>query len=114
MRRVGFWFSLILAALAVIWGAWWGTFPLGVADEWEWNRIEPTEALGLALIPPAVSAGSLIGFVWLGARRIDFCRAAERAAWMCGLCVCGFVWLWVVQESAPQGYQLSKAAWVLY
>jgi len=114
MRRLAFWSSLLIPALAVIWGAWFGAFPLGIPGQWEWNRIEPVGSLGLSLVPPIVAAVLYIGFVWLGERRIERCRAAELSAWMCGLIVGGFTWLWIVQESAPETYQLSKAAWVLY
>lgn len=114
MRRIAFWTSLIVPALAVVWGAWFGSFPLGVPGEWVWNRVEPVGSLLLSFVPPFVAATIYVGFVWLGERRIERCRAAEMSAWMCGLIVCGFTWLWIVQESAPEAYQLSKSAWVLY
>jgi hypothetical protein len=117
MRRIAFWSSLLLPTLAVVWGAWAGSFPLGVRGErgeWEWLRVAPDSGLGLSLIPPAVAAALYIGFVWLGQRRISRCRPAELAGWLGGLVACGFTWLWIVQESAPETYQLSKAAWVLY
>ncbi len=77
--------------------------------------VEPVGSLAkLSFIPPIVAACLYIGFVWLGERRLERCRATEMSAWMFGLIVCGFTWLWIVQESAPESYQLSKAAWVLY
>src|SRR5258707_1173594 len=84
MRRIAFWTSLTIPSLAVFWGVWGGTFPLGVAGEsveWAWNRIEPTDSLVLVLIPPTVVAILYTGFVWLGARRIDRCRRVKLAAW---------------------------------
>jgi hypothetical protein len=114
MRRIVFWLSLTAPALAVVCGAWWGTFPLGVAGEWDWKRIEPSASTVLILGPPLVAAALFIAFVAIALPRIQRCRPIELAGWLCGLWLCGFVWLWIVQESAPEGYQLSKATWVLY
>jgi hypothetical protein len=114
MRRVAFWSSLSLPSAIVVWGAWFGTFPFGVRGEWEWMRIAPDGPLGLSLVPPIVAAALYLGFVWLGQRRIPRCGPAEISAWLCGLVVAGFTWLWIVQESAPRNYDLSKAVWVLY
>ena len=69
MHRIAFWSSLTLPSVAVVWGAWFGTFPLGVRGQWEWLRIAPDGSLGLSLIPPFVAAALYIGFVWLGQRR---------------------------------------------
>src|SRR5579863_2110778 len=114
MRRIAVWLSLIIAALAVVWGAWFGSFPLGIPGEWEWNRVAPDGPFVWALLPPVAAAVLYIGFVWLGERRVPRCRAWELTAWIAGLIFCGFTWLWIVQESAPATYQLSKSAWVLY
>src|SRR5262245_20029731 len=115
LRRFIFWLSLIAPALAVVWGAWWGTFPLGVpGDRWEWKRIEPSASAALIFGPPLVAAALFVAFVALALRRIDRARPVEVAAWLGGLWLCGFVWLWIIQESAPESYQLSKTTWVLY
>lgn len=114
MRRAAFWFSLIVPSLAVVRGVWCGSFPLGVAGEWEWGRVAPVGPLVWILIPPLIAAALYLGIVWLGEQRIERCRAIERGAWLGCLSLSGFAWLWIVQESAPESYQLSKAAWVLY
>ncbi len=114
MSRLSIYAALCLAVLAVAWGAGFASFPLGVSGEWVWTRVTPSEPLSLALVPALVAAALYVGFVWLGARSIATCRRSGLAAWLCGLTLAGFTWLWVAQESAPENYQLSKAAWILY
>ncbi len=114
MRQVAFWLTLVIPALAVICGVWFGNFPLGVPREWEWDRITPTGPISLTFVVPLAAGLLYIGFVWLGVQRIRVCRRAELAAWLGGLCICGFTWLWIAQESAPERYQLSKTVWVLF
>jgi hypothetical protein len=112
--RIIFWASLGAPSLVVVWGAWFGHFSLGVAGQWEWKRVDFAGSLAVTLLPPVVCALLYLGFVWLGAQRIARSRAVEGAAWLGGLALFGFAWLWVAEESAPQTFQLSKAAWVLY
>ena len=114
LMRLAFWLSVVVTSLAAAWGLWFGEFPLGVRGEWEWSRVEPAFPLWLAILPPLVAAGIYLAFVRRGARRIEQSRQSALWIWLAGLSIAGFAWLWVVQESAPQGYQLSKAAWVLY
>jgi hypothetical protein len=114
MRRIAFWLSLLIPALAVVWGVSLGSFPLGVQEEWTWNRVTPTGPLWLSLTSVLVAAVLYLGFVWLGARRIERSRPWEMPVWISGLVVCGFAWLWMAQEAAPENYQLSKAVWILY
>lgn len=114
MRRTLFVLSMVFPVLLIGWGAWRTSFPLGVSGEWEWQRIDLSEPFLWAAIPPALAAICYMGFIWLGSRRLDLCGRWEVRAWVGGLTAATFLWLWVVQESAPEGYQLSKAAWVLY
>ncbi|MBI3863209.1 MAG: hypothetical protein HY290_15060 [Planctomycetia bacterium] len=114
MRRPIIYAALILPVLALAWGVSLGTFPLGVPGEWEWSRVVPSDSLFLALLPALVGAGLYVGFAWLGAQSISRCGRRGTAAWLGGLAAAGFAWLWVAQESAPENFQLSKAAWVLY
>jgi hypothetical protein len=114
MQRIAFWLSLTVPALAVVWGAWWGHFPLGVPREWEWMRMDPSGSVALVFGPPLVAAPLFIAFVALALPRVERSRPVELTGWLCGLWLCGFTWLWIVQESAPENYQLSKTTWVLY
>jgi hypothetical protein len=85
-----------------------------VAGEWEWQRIEPSASAALVFGPPLVAAALFIAFVAFVLPRIERARPFELAGWLCGLWLCGFTWLWIVQECAPESYQLSKTTWVLY
>ena len=114
MRPLTFWLSILLPALAVICGVCFGSFPLGVPDEWQWNRVPPTEPLWLALGPLLVTAALYLGFTWIGAQRVERSRPGGLSTWICGLFFCGFTWLWIAQEAAPDNYQLSKTVWILY
>ncbi|MFN0052911.1 MAG: hypothetical protein ACKV0T_12035 [Planctomycetales bacterium] len=106
--------------LALVWtgcgiGIVWGTeWPLGVPGEWVWTRVSHASSLGLTFALLAIVGGCYLGWVWLGARRIDRATSPERAVWLMSLALAGFGWLWFAQEGAPDGYQLSKAVWVLY
>ncbi len=121
MRRLACWLSILLPALAVVAGVSWGSFPLGVPgessaspDEWIWERVASPEPLWMSLGTLLVAAALYLGFVWIGARRVEHSGRTGTAAWILGLVLCGFTWLWFVQEAAPDNYQLSKAVWVLY
>lgn len=114
MRRLCDWIlplAATVAAIALLWGT---TAPLGVPGEWEWSRHEQGHSLFLTFAPLAITAGCYLGYVWLGLRRLRACGNWECRAWVVGLALAGFAWLWQAQEAAPNGYQLSKAAWVLY
>lgn len=106
----------------------WGTdVPLGVAGnpndpdqphEWTWERIRIPDANMGDLLAGWAFAGIGIfvyaGFAFLGAKRLIYCSHMETAGWLCGLVIVGFVWLWIVQESCPDGHRMSKAVWVVY
>jgi hypothetical protein len=96
-------------------GLIWGTeLPLGVPNEWTWARAEPAAPVVLTFVSLALAAIGYFAFVWIGANRIERSRPMARAGWLIGLFLAGCGWLWTAQESAPESYQLSKAAWVLY
>jgi methylthioxylose transferase len=103
-----------LSSLLVVGFVWATRIPLGIPGEWEWPRIDTALPAFITLFVPLLCALGYFGFVWAGARRIEHCRARERITWLVGLTALGFVWLSVVQEAAPEGYQFSKSAWVLY
>jgi hypothetical protein len=114
MLRFALWLSILAPSMAVIAGVVWGSFALGVPGEWTWGRVTPTLPLWLALVSLLIAAALYLGFVWIGAQRVERSRLWEMPAWIFGLTVCGFAWLWIAQEAAPENYQLSKAVWVLY
>ena len=114
MQRTA-WFSLlpIAAGLALVL-LLNGSIPLGIPGEWTWNRVPPAAPTWLLLIVPCIAALCYLAYVRVGATRIGNCGRVELAGWLAGLVAGGFLWLWTVQEAAPPGFQLSKAAWVLY
>ncbi|MBM79982.1 MAG: hypothetical protein CMJ78_05245 [Planctomycetaceae bacterium] len=103
-----------VAAIGLLWGS---SIPLGVPSEWEWNRIQYPGGLGAVMIESALAlivSIFLIGYAWLGLRRIERCSGAERFGWLIGLVAIGVAWMISVQESTPPTYRMTKAAWVLY
>jgi hypothetical protein len=50
----------------------------------------------------------------LGGRRLTRCRIWERRAWLVGLPVAAFSWLWFVQDCVPPPGGLGRVPWVLY
>ena len=111
------WLVLIISAGSV--GFLWLTdVPLGVRGEWTWDRIrvdpaELRETLLGALFAGLVAA-VYVGVARIGAQRMPCGTQAERALWLTGLILAGFVSLSVVQQSPPSGFGMSKAARVLY
>jgi methylthioxylose transferase len=116
-----------LATIVFLWGT---AVPLGVPGEWVWERI-PLADLGGSLIAGALVAlvGAVyVAFVARGASRfgtrINATTMADhpvretsvlaRSAWLSGLVVTGFVWLFAVQSLPPMPYGLSKSSHVLF
>ncbi len=102
--------------VAVVWLPW---LPLGIPDEWVWERIPygPGEAATLFL-NLFIAVPAAIVYIWFcraGDRRFETGVSARRWPWLAGLVVVGFGWLWVVQESAPGDiYRLGRAPFVQY
>jgi hypothetical protein len=114
MRPIACWVCFAVLSLAIIGGLIELPITLGVQGEWEWDRVTLVEPLAVALLLPTIVGALYLGFVWLGSSRIDRGGRIGLSLWLAGLAVGGFAWLWVVQEAAPDNYQLSKAVWVLY
>ena len=127
MKSRLFWFMLCVSAAASVFFLWGTDVPLGVAGdpndpnqpyEWTWERIRIHHANSDDLLAGWALAGIGIivyaGFAFLGAKRLTRCSRTEVSGWLAGLVIVGFAWLWIVQESCPAGYRMSKAVWVLY
>jgi hypothetical protein len=117
IRRTGI--GLAFAAAGSLAILWLTDIPLGVPGEWAWSRIPTASAewtlLILGWISAAVVGAVYLGFAVVGATRLAQARRVESAAWLAGLCVMAFAWLWALQESpARQQYALGKSGWVLY
>lgn len=114
MRRPGLSLLLFIPAAAAIGLIWWTEVPLGVPGEWTWARAAPSPPVVVTFAQVLLAGIGYLWFVWFGANRIERSRPISRAAWLVGLVLAGIGWLWTAQEAAPEGLQLSKAAWVLY
>src|ERR1700690_364998 len=100
-RRTAIGFALVAAgSLAVL---WLSNLPLGVPGEWEWDRIPTARgewiALILGCVLPGVIGGLFIALTLVGVRRLEGAPRWQIAAWLSGLTVGGFAWLWAVQDS---------------
>ena len=111
-----FWIILITLTAGSIALVWWPAVPLGIPGEWTWSRIPADTAFGMISGTTIVTIIAAIYLLYVGiaATRLSRCGRFEVAAWLTGLTVIAFAWLWHVQENQPAGYGLSKAAWVLY
>jgi hypothetical protein len=116
-RRTAIGFTLVAAgSLAVLWLT---PIPLGIPGEWVWDRIpfasNEWPAVALGWFAAALVGGLYIAFAVLGAARLESASRGQTAAWLAGLTLGGFAWLWSVQESpARVEYAMTKTAWALY
>ncbi len=110
--RIGLGVGLLLATLGQVWLVF-SAIPLGVPGEWVWERLL-SESWPWSLGVFALFGAGYVAFVRAGAIRLESATTWGRGLWLAGLVLAAFAWLWVVQEQAPAGFQLSKAGWVLY
>ncbi len=88
--------------------------PLGITDEWVWNREPLAPDYWLSLPFPFIVIAISAALIWWGAQEI---RAAKRRTIILLLTLStllSFAWLWAIQESAPGELRLSKGVFVLY
>ena len=111
---------LLMLALVVgaIWLLWFTNIPLGVPGEWVWNRFDRNAADAVdtvwGLVTSLLVGAAYTGFVYLGGRRMARASTIRQLLWLAALVAAGFVWLVVVQNSAPREHRLLKQTWVLY
>ena len=116
-RQLVWRWSGIIAGSLISLGLLWGTaIPLGIPGEWTWDRMPADPQTAANLFIAGVAAALYLGFVILGERRLSLSTitAWETSAWLIGLGVAGFTWLWIVQDSAPPAAQLGKAPFILF
>lgn len=113
------WLAIILGTALSLAVLWLTGLPLGIPGEWTWKRssIEPDTLWNL--VGGVVASGLFAGFMLLGRRRFEAASGSayfriESTAWLCGLVVVSFIWLWIVQEISPVENRLGKAPFVLY
>ena len=98
---------------------WLQTIPLGIPGEWTWDRLRTEPDLGWNFGSGLVAAAIFLAFIrqgWLRQQRQGLGRPGrfECSAWLIGLVLMSFAWLWVVQEISPVRNRLGKSAFVLY
>lgn len=105
----------IAAALSVF-VLWMTNVPLGIPEEWTWNRL-PRDEISLGNLQLAgICAAVYVGFVLIGGQRLKFhyVRRLELLGWLTGLMLVSAFWLWQSQDTAPTAGQWAKAPFVLY
>lgn len=93
---------------------WWSDLPLGVPGEWTWARVRFAAEDIFGLLPAIVIAGLFLGFVWLGAERIERTGPLGKRLWGCGLALVGSLWLLAAVGSVPGIAGTSRVPFVLY
>lgn len=113
------WLAIIVGSCLAIAFMWGTSFPLGIPDEWTWERatVEPDWIWNLG--GGSIAASLLVAFIWQGYVRLAGeiprrWRQMETTAWLTGLVAISFVWLWIVQEVSPVRNRLGKSAFVLF
>lgn len=113
-----FWLAQFAGVAATIWLLWFSDIPLGVPNEWVWDRITfddaefKTTSLGW-VIAGAATVVYLI-FCSFADRRVLEASRWEMIGWLSALVIVGAVWHGVVQDSPPDPNRLSKTGWVLW
>ncbi|WP_298864166.1 hypothetical protein [uncultured Gimesia sp.] len=108
-------FSFLLTAIITIGLFWFSQIPLGVPEEWTWQRIP---FVGPEMIPGWIVSGILfvvyLLVILIGLSRIKFCNRWELSIWLLGLAAMGITWSLFLQDTPSAEYRLSKAPFVLY
>lgn len=106
-------FAGVVASVVLLWGTTW---PLGIPGEWVWPRLPADEATGANLwLAGGLATGYLVVVLVAGVRlQSAKVSCLETAAWLAGLVMMAFAWLWCVQETAPPAGSLGKAPFVLF
>lgn len=113
--RLWFYLLLLTGAIASMGCLWFTGLPLGIPGEWTWPRVAAEPDLIWNLVGIVVAAALYVAFVELGSRQLEGEPSKVKViGWLTGLVVVGFIWLWVVQESAPIVSRIGKSAFVLY
>ena len=97
---------------------WFTSIPLGIPGEWTWDRVPVEPDFAWNVCGGTVAAAFFVLYVCLGNRRFGTnshpLKSIEVTAWLLGLVVGSYLWIWIVQEVAPVKNRLGKSAFVLY
>lgn len=116
--KVLFWLAQLAGVAATIWLLWGSAIPLGVADEWVWDRIQfdaaEFQATSLGWVIAGIATVIYLLFCLFADRRVLEANRWEMSGWLAGLVIVGAIWHGVVQECPPDPHRLSKVGWVLW
>jgi methylthioxylose transferase len=115
MNSRSHWIAVLIGSLLSLGWLWFTQFPLGIAGEWTWNRIEHDH--------PGESFANLAGWLPLGAAwlalvcglgpRLSRWSTRATALAVTGLVLLSFLMLVGLQSAAPAPIPQTKG-WVLY
>ena len=94
-------FALILTVLITAAILMADRMPLGVPGEWEWARVDFTYEVAAGMFLAAIAGAVYVGFLVIGARRIERAATFERTAWLAALVMMALGWLWAALDSSP-------------
>lgn len=116
--RVLFWLAQLAGVAATIGVLWGSDIPLGVPNEWVWDRITLDDAelkmTALGWVIAGVATVAYLVFCLFADRRVLEANRWEMTSWLAALIVVGAVWHGVVHECPPDPNTLSKTGWVLW
>jgi hypothetical protein len=107
----------LLASLTTILVIWCTRLPLGLPEQWTWQRTEIANDFWWSLLPACVSLGLLGTYVFYLSEYFDDARKTSRGfrcVLLIGLAVLSFFSLSGLQEAAHPQYRSAKTAFVLY
>ncbi len=109
--------SLILLALlsaASLLLLWTDAIPLGIPGEWIWPRLRYTNSgIRFALTILLLCSPAYLGLAWFSQRKIERARTIPFLAWITGLFLASWGWLWLIQSVSIEGIGLGKGPYVL-
>jgi hypothetical protein len=116
--KVLFWLAQLAGVAATIWLLWGSSLPLGVPNEWVWDRIQFDEgALQETAWGWGIAGLATVGYLLIclfADRRVLEANRWEMAAWLTVLVVAGATWHGIVQECPPEPHRLNKVGWVIW
>lgn len=116
--KVLFWLAQLAGVAATIWLLWFSDVPLGVPNEWVWDRIAFDDAefktTSLGWVIAGISTLVYLVFCSFADRRVLEANRWEMTGWLGALVIAGAVWHGIVQECPPDPNRLTKVGWVLW
>lgn len=116
--KILFWLAQLAGVAATIWLLWGSEIPLGVPNEWVWDRMTLDAAelktTSLGWVIAGIATVVYLIFCLFADRRVLEANRWEMTGWLAALVIVGAVWHGIVQECPPDPNRLSKTGWVLW